>query len=989
MPTPQSATPPTSGSSLSGSSSREDATIYTPSVTPNGDDAVRRNAAGEGSLERDLALLSIEANQDPPNRSRTPSYSLAPSPSIGPGGTSGSACPMPRSTPTPTPSDALASLDVQLGGLALSAESRFTAPPASQTYLQPGNLSPDANISGRASPRSHRRRSSTRGSQVRHEISEEEPPADPFHDDAFQLAFLDAKRLMVRMAEELSSSSISHEAGSTLGRLHQEATHLAEFECLNTRIVGFVGDSGVGKSSLINSLLDIRGLARTSNSGAACTCVATEYHYHNRGNFVVEVEYFTYDEIREQVIELLRSYRHLYLNSGEIDAIDRKDFEERASLAQDTFRAMFGDRMQGSERFLLDSSEESALSQLMQLARETEYLSQKGLASHKRQLTDSNQCSDYLMQLTSDHKGPQGSPWPFIRKIKVYLKAHILSKGLVLVDLPGLRDLNSARREITERYILKCDEILVICYIGRASTDAGVETVVELARRAGLSNVGIICTKSDDIRADEAQRDWSGQRATAIQRMIDSIATDQQEINALRYEIDDYEGEDDLLPDEQECLRQLHIKSTRARTRKSRHEFELKSFLIRNRNQSVSEALRRLYGSRIPRADFRVFCVSNTDYWEHRDEPKDIALPYLQLSGVLEVRKHSISIVSQNQYRTATQFIKDDIPALIGSVDLWVQSGANSSSVEKKQAICNLLNELENDLRRKLVSRSSPVRSVTRSMETKFDQLVYQRRRTSQWSQGAGSTSLIWSGWHPSTYSVFCSNFGNHCTAKVGAHNWNEEAMERMISDMANYWQTLTSEIEDMRDSISRLAMASLDEAINSLDDWADTAPNPVEVLCRNLGLRQRQLLSEIEDSYNEFERELSTLRIDALSGIRTSIMGQLMESSYVACRLEGGTGSDARRKAIIRAKFSDPAIFVSLLAQLKTRFSVLAGNLGDKLQEVIANHLAALKLDLDLIRDENVVLESERDSEFRSRMEKKVKNTRESLQEIQHRIRI
>jgi hypothetical protein len=96
----------------------------------------------------------------------------------------------------------------------------------------------------------------------------------------------------------------------------------------------------------------------------------------------------------------------------------------------------------------------------------------------------------------------------------VYSNAHILSKGLILVDLPGrpiipveasrvklttvgLRDINSARRGITERYILNCDEIFAVCNIIRAITDEGVMAVIDLANKASLSNVGIICTRSD------------------------------------------------------------------------------------------------------------------------------------------------------------------------------------------------------------------------------------------------------------------------------------------------------------------------------------------------------------------------------------------------------------------------------------------------------------------------------------------------------------
>lgn len=67
---------------------------------------------------------------------------------------------------------------------------------------------------------------------------------------------------------------------------------------------------------------------------------------------------------------------------------------------------------------------------------------------------------------------------------------------LILLPL-GLRDLNSARRNTTERYLLECDEIFVVAVEGRATTDEGVQSVIELAKKARLSNVGIVCTKSD------------------------------------------------------------------------------------------------------------------------------------------------------------------------------------------------------------------------------------------------------------------------------------------------------------------------------------------------------------------------------------------------------------------------------------------------------------------------------------------------------------
>lgn len=73
----------------------------------------------------------------------------------------------------------------------------------------------------------------------------------------------------------------------------------------------------------------------------------------------------------------------------------------------------------------------------------------------------------------------------------------ILRFPLINNNAAGLGDLNSGRILITENYLLRCHEIFAVCAIGRATTDDGVANVLELAKKAELSNVGIICTKSD------------------------------------------------------------------------------------------------------------------------------------------------------------------------------------------------------------------------------------------------------------------------------------------------------------------------------------------------------------------------------------------------------------------------------------------------------------------------------------------------------------
>ena len=113
----------------------------------------------------------------------------------------------------------------------------------------------------------------------------------------------------------------------------------------------------------------------------------------------------------------------------------------------------------------------------------------------------------------------------------------------------------------------------------------------------------------------------------------------------------------------------------------------LKSHLINTRNAQVMERLQRIYQTKLSGGHLNVFCVSNTDYWTHRDKRKNQALPYLHLSGILNLRRHCISIVAQSQLRAAKSYIEDELPALLRSIELWVQSGSGGIDAERRRAI--------------------------------------------------------------------------------------------------------------------------------------------------------------------------------------------------------------------------------------------------------------------------------------------------------------
>ncbi len=133
---------------------------------------------------------------------------------------------------------------------------------------------------------------------------------------------------------------------------------------------------------------------------------------------------------------------------------------------------------------------------------------------------------------------------------------------------------------------------------------------------------------------------------------------------------------------------------------KSNIASRLKNFLINIRNSDVTKALRNVYQDKVPGNELTVFCVDNVMYKVHRDNPEDVARPFLHLSGIIDIRKHCISLVASSQLRNAREYIKNDIPALLGDIELWIQSGAGTVDAERKAEIRETVNVLEAQLKR-------------------------------------------------------------------------------------------------------------------------------------------------------------------------------------------------------------------------------------------------------------------------------------------------
>ncbi|TQV95586.1 tat pathway signal sequence [Cordyceps javanica] len=713
---------------------------------------------------------------------------------------------------------------------------------------------------------------------------------------------------------------------------------MADFKPTRTRTVGFVGGAGTGKSSVLNSLLDVEDLVKSGNSGGACTCAATEFHYHESDTLSIQVQLFDEDELLSQQMCLLESYRHFHfayvLNANDSDAAERSHFKKRAKLAKDTFYSLFHTRTPCHDTLLhADKGEVECI--FRRLIRELRPVSSQ---TNMTNLTKSA-CAEKLLELSSApasaaESATRAAAWPYIEKIKVFLNAQILKKGLVLVDLPGLRDINSARRNITELY---------------------------------------------DIQAKESQKDWPGERADFIGEKLAAIAECEADIEELDEELE-------TLPEKEDRLREDDRKASDLNDRKRR--VELLRFLVQTRNGDIVTQLSTAYRAANTNTATNVFCVSNTLYSKRRNARLSAALPFLQLSGIIELRRHCISIVSANQHREASVFVKTDVPKLLADIGLWAQSGVDTLDGERRAAVKVVLDNVENRLQSNLFGRRAPTQELSRALCQIFRTEIYDMRLVSQWSTSARAAAYEWRSWHHMTYSAYCRNYGNHSTAKARDRNWNDEAIRHMVRDMTTPWSTVESRLQEEYARVSEFFRDSLDSAIHPLYD-DDDDNNPIqwaatlEPLRRAMLLEKFVLLDALENAFEKASLQLKQLKIDGLTSWRTSYTGVYMEGPYNTAMHDSGTGSDGRRKSTITGAFGSEDLFDDIMTKLRAGFGTLAAAAQADVTAAVNAHLAQVGATLDLVRDGNAVIEAQRDLAFHGRVSEALRAGQDKMRDI------
>ncbi|KAL8365133.1 hypothetical protein RB595_004106 [Gaeumannomyces hyphopodioides] len=767
---------------------------------------------------------------------------------------------------------------------------------------------------------------------VPYDIRDEGAPLHQFFDPSFQNALrgaVDIAKELVNLIGDLRGTEPPYY--NALTRLLKDARRLGDFTGSETRTIAVLGDSGQGKSSLINSLLHYPDVAQTGDIGSACTSVVTEYRQKTNQQsapIMLEVEYLSGSEIEDMIGELLWSYRQLYLPDVASDttpAADYTRYMRESEQAWSALEAAFQHQPGFSREMLQDLSDgslERLRNRLVGWARDIEWPrgddeAQDGIW-RSTAATGEECCKKASLFM-------QNSYWPFTKVIRVYIDAEVLKTGLVLADLPGLQDTNLARVRATEDYLMKCNNIFIVANISRAITDQSLKSSLYsvLSRHVPMAwdevagkglKVAVVCTKSDDINLNAAKGAFCGPG-----KAIDPVTL--QNLDA-GIEVAKRSGS-----------QHYYLKTLKHRK---------KILFIKARSDHVKRGLQQAYASKVPGEVLDVFCVSNTMYEKYAPQGNG---ELVAASEIPDVRRFCHSVTAEARYNEACHFMHSSMPSLLSTLKLWINSyttraaETNAQDEELNDKICDALRDATAQITTGVIELSGTFRVCFRDQILKLSE-----GWRPQWEKKAAEEGSKWQVWHWTQYNAWCLNNGHHATRKMSRQDWNAQILWKMRMELDYAWGIVEDEANEVFDAFLKAATTQLGGLRDKVKE-----PQLRRSLAEGLDCHIEDLEYRIGRCKEDFLHQVKTIRRHASESNHNSYVLREMLPAYRHACSQSGDGKGQRQQDIIQGRITDGELFPNICAAISTAMEQLVRNTERKLHADAMTVVRQIENDFDI----------------------------------------
>ncbi|MCJ1285351.1 hypothetical protein MMC26_004691 [Xylographa opegraphella] len=677
----------------------------------------------------------------------------------------------------------------------------------------------------------------------------------------------------------------------------------------------------IGKSTLINSLLDTPGLAHQGSGGAACTCVVSEYYAawaSQNKRFAAEIRFFEPAERETILKEYFADYcRSTLENIDELEEATRRDYELRRDTAMEAFLALYAEypefySEETAEEFLRTATSDHdplILDKLLTWSREVIAGSEADNSIVEKTADTAIELTGKIERFVQTWNGDfvLASPWPLVKLVRIGLHSTCLSRGVVLADLPGLSDVNQTRVKLTQEYIRDYDFIFLVAKVSRVQTDSNPNNrlLYGVCRALGPRKA-VICTRAD---VGTHTRNWGFELTTKEMdeftkpRDLAASPVDRQQYDrilrswtSLNNEITRFAALMVGLHGQAraEALEQIQLlKFVVWLKKKALHVMKL-GVLIEMRNKKVIAAMQKKYENttkeKIP---LRVYCVSDEHYALHQIGYTEDLIPY------------SIDVVG-----ISSNIAKGTVKSLISSLEGWCLQSTMERRVELRALVAKPREKT-----------SSVIATYLSELKAHLRTIVIDVQSRPRWTDRALKAAQGWAQCHHATYAARCRNHGDFRNDVQDETPWNVTLLEPVVKDLYKSWTLFDSTSKDASENFLSSSNNLLDTVVTDIKDFPGTDLASIKSFKESLEAKKAVVHSRVSEIRTAVEKLSRNVKLDATTTEFKAYVPIAMKPVYRDCVAAAGPGQKKVQRALMENAISRGVPFEDIASKVEKAF--------------------------------------------------------------------
>jgi hypothetical protein len=237
-------------------------------------------------------------------------------------------------------------------------------------------------------------------------------------------------------------------------------------------LIGFLGVTGAGKSSMINALLEHEDLLPADDE-KACTAVCVEIMWNGLENpaqaFQARIDRISAEDWRIEMEKLFQDISDQAQNKDDENGEPDLERDMRIKTAFQKLKCVYPHIRS------IQDLKNLTVKDLLEHPNVKNILGQSKWISNKSLEEFASAIKPYIDSSTSkEGSGKSFAQWPLVKLVRLLVKSRILMDGIILVDLPGSMDTNTSRSAVAENYQKNLTVTCVVAPTARAASDKPV-----------------------------------------------------------------------------------------------------------------------------------------------------------------------------------------------------------------------------------------------------------------------------------------------------------------------------------------------------------------------------------------------------------------------------------------------------------------------------------------------------------------------------------